>query len=144
MLVLFTIGIKKNMVKVREDQPVRHDGTVDLKAWSDPLIMDYGEQSVQRLLAACRLSNQFIQGTDSEGNFNMPKESSCFKLGLNMVDILVQLKLDIDSLVAAMLYRAVRESKLSLKIVEEEFGSTVSLLIKGVLGMAPSDKFCSK
>ena len=124
------------MVKVREDQPVRHDGTVDLKLWSDPFIADYGEQSVQRLLAACRLSNKIIKGTGSGRKHHNLKESSCFKLGLNMVDILVKLKLDIDSLVAAMLYRAVRESQLSLKMVEEEFGSTVSVLIKGVLGMA--------
>ena len=51
-------------------------------------------------------------------------------------DILADLKLDQESLIAAVLYRAVREGKTSLDIVRKQFGVDTALLIEGVLRMA--------
>ena len=65
-----------------------------------------------------------------------PMGKGCFRTGLEMVEILVELKLDMDTLVAAVLYRAVRETKLSLKNVEVDFGVLVAGLIRDVQGMA--------
>jgi len=61
---------------------------------------------------------------------------SCFKTGLEMVQILDELQLDTSSLIAAVLYRPVREDKLSLTKVEKNFGKEVAKLVKGVLQMA--------
>ena len=43
-----------------------------------------------------------------------------------MAEILAGLQLDKDSLVAAILYRSVRENKCSLAEIDKAFGSTVA------------------
>jgi GTP pyrophosphokinase len=53
-----------------------------------------------------------------------------------MAEILADLQLDQDALVAAILYRAVRENKITLNEIQTGFGDTVSKLVKGVLRMA--------
>ncbi|HBX40124.1 MAG TPA: GTP diphosphokinase, partial [Marinobacter adhaerens] len=61
---------------------------------------------------------------------------SSFRMGLEMADILADLKLDQSTLEAAVLYRAVREGLLSLEGVSKRFGDEVAKLIDGVLQMA--------
>src|SRR5690606_23520042 len=51
-------------------------------------------------------------------------------------EILADLQLDQDALVAAILYRAVREQKIEVADVQARFGDTVSKLVKGVVRMA--------
>jgi GTP pyrophosphokinase len=53
-----------------------------------------------------------------------------------MADILADLKLDQDSLIAAVLYRAVREEKTTLERITNVFGRDIAHLIDGVLRMA--------
>ena len=50
-----------------------------------------------------------------------------------MAEILADLHVDQDGLVAAILYRAVREGKLSNAIVADQFGPPIAKLIEGVL-----------
>ncbi|MGI9277337.1 MAG: GTP diphosphokinase [Endozoicomonas sp.] len=124
------------MVKVREDHPVRYDGTVDLDAWLGRLSDSFGITDIERLRDACELSRQAEEQARLQADTVWPSGPGCFRTGLEMIEILAELKLDPDSLVAAALYRAVRERKLALKRVEESFGKTVSGLIKDVQGMA--------
>jgi GTP pyrophosphokinase len=53
-----------------------------------------------------------------------------------MAEILTTLQVNEETLVAAVLYRAVREDKLALKVVKDNFGPVVASLIEGVLQMA--------
>ena len=62
--------------------------------------------------------------------------ASSYLTGLEMAEILAELKLDQDSLVAAVVYRAVRERKTDLAEVERRFGATVAGLVDGVQRMA--------
>ena len=124
------------MVKVREDHPVRYDGTVDLDAWLGRLSDSFGITDTERLRDACELSRQAEEQARLQADTVWPSGPGCFRTGLEMIEILAELKLDPDSLVAAALYRAVRERKLALKRVEESFGKTVAGLIKDVQGMA--------
>ncbi|EED36537.1 GTP pyrophosphokinase [Luminiphilus syltensis NOR5-1B] len=57
-------------------------------------------------------------------------------VGLEIVHILAELRQGGDALVAAMLYRAVREQRLSLDVVQKSFGTGVCGLLDGVLRMA--------
>lgn len=59
-----------------------------------------------------------------------------FLTGLEMAQILTELRLDQETLVAAVLYRAVREERMTLEAVHNEFGETIAQLIDGVLQMA--------
>ncbi|CCK75646.1 GTP diphosphokinase [Oleispira antarctica RB-8] len=58
------------------------------------------------------------------------------QMGLEMAQILAELQLDEASILAAILYRAVREGRLSLVQVRKDFDDEVATLIEGVLRMA--------
>ena len=62
--------------------------------------------------------------------------ASSFRTGIEMDQVLVELHLDQASLVAAILYRAVREERVGLEVIRKEFGDEVADLINGVQQMA--------
>lgn len=125
------------MVKVREDHPIKDDGRVDIEAWlqriSDSYELDAKDLPV--LQRACEVSLMAEEMAIAEDNI-WAKGTSSFRTGLEMAEILADLQLDTETLQAAILYRAVRENKLSLKEVESQFDETVAKLIKGVIRMA--------
>lgn len=123
------------MVKVRDDQPISMDGTVNLDAWmqrmhAKTLVIDEDE-----LLRACRISKRAEEEAIAVENVWAEGQSS-FRTGLEMAEILADLKMDQETLEAAILYRSVREGKLALDTVRDQFGPTVGKLVEGVLRMA--------
>jgi len=52
-----------------------------------------------------------------------------------MADILSELQVDEDGLIAAVIYRAVRENQITAKHVRKQFGDAVADLVEGVLKM---------
>jgi len=123
------------MVQVRAQQPVNTDGSIDLAGWLQRLQTQVSGVSREALEAACR----FVEAVDSRpGKIESRWEnhSSSLQLGLEIAEILADLKLDEDSLIAALVYRAVREGKASLREVEQNFGAQVAKLVEGVLRMA--------
>ncbi|MFC7367679.1 MULTISPECIES: GTP diphosphokinase [Vreelandella] len=123
------------MVKVREDQPLTNSGKVDIQQWLTRLQEDVRLREPERLLQACELAEQLeLEAPRTHRVWLSP--GSSFRMGLEMADILSELKLDQPTLEAAVLYRAVREELLSLEAVTKRFGEEVSTLIEGVLQMA--------
>jgi len=123
------------MVQVRAQQPVNTDGSIDLELWLNQLQTLSPASSRQALAEAC----EFVRKVDSRpvtAASSWSGHSSCFQIGLEIAEILADLKLDEDSLLAALVYRAVREGKASLAEVEQRFGTAVSKLVEGVLRMA--------
>lgn len=125
------------MVKVREDHPVKDDGRVDIEAWLQRLSGEYdlNQKDLPLLQRACEVSLMAEELAIAEDNI-WAEGASSFRTGLEMAEILADLQLDCETLQAAILYRAVRENKIPLKEVEEQFGETVAKLIKGVIRMA--------
>ena len=119
------------MVKVRQDRPLAEDGHVDLLAWVDALGQRAHVPHPERLVAAAELA----QRAEAAGRIWASGDSG-FEMGLEMADMLADLRVDEDGLVAAVLYRVVREEQLPLAEVEAGFGSDVAHLIEGVLRMA--------
>jgi GTP pyrophosphokinase len=123
------------MVKVREDQPLTDSGTVDLQKWLSRLQEDVRLPEPARLREACELAQTLeLEAPRSHRVWLTP--GSSFRMGLEMADILGELKLDQSTLEAAVLYRAVREGLFSLEGVTKRFGDEVANLIDGVLQMA--------
>lgn len=123
------------MVKVRQDYPLKADGTVDLDAWLERLEARVELHDPAALKRAC----EFAQKIDRENSAQInawSARSSSFHTGLAMADILADLKLDQESLTAAVLYRGVREGKTTQAVIEKEFGVDTAHLIDGVLRMA--------
>ena len=123
------------MVKVREEQPVRQDGSVDLELWLERLQTQIEIKDAARFLNACQIVQAAVDETDEEFD-DWSTEQGALMIGLEMVQILADLQQDEDALIAAVLYRAVRERKLPLERVKSRFGNTVAHLIEGVLQMA--------
>ncbi|MCH4810313.1 GTP diphosphokinase [Vreelandella neptunia] len=123
------------MVKVRENQPLNASGQVDIQQWLTRLQEDVRLRDPERLVDACELAEKLeLEAPRTHRVWLSP--GSSFRMGLEMADILGELKLDQATLEAAVLYRAVREGLLSLESVTKRFGEEVTSLIDGVLQMA--------
>ncbi|WP_420591598.1 GTP diphosphokinase [Bacterioplanoides sp.] len=121
------------MVKVRDDHPLLHDGSLDVDRWMESIqqsqdVLD-PETLHKALSTAKRLSDEAIANRTYWSIDSV-------QMGIEMAQILLDLRLDTDSIVAAVLYRAVREGRLALNKVEKDFGEDVAKLIEGVLRMA--------
>ncbi len=126
------------MVKVRDEHPIREDGSVDLELWLERLQMktDY-RLDIDAIRKACDVSREAqAKAAKADGDDWASEHKNSYLIGLEMAQILAELQQDQESLVAAILYRAVREDKLSLPKVRKEFGQVIETLIHGVLQMA--------
>jgi len=125
------------MVKVRDDKPIKEDGSVDLQLWlvNLKLLSSHSTFDDDLLISACEFARKAQE--KSKGSVNVwSQRTSSFLTGLEMADILAELSLDQESIVAAILYRSVREGKASLQQVGKKFGPEIVSLIDGVLKMA--------
>ncbi|TGD74669.1 GTP diphosphokinase [Mangrovimicrobium sediminis] len=124
------------MVRVRQDNVYETtEGGVDLDLWLQNLPLQQEQVDDQRLREAAQLAAELAQGPGVDQR-DWARESDCFRAGLDTALILAELHVGADGLVAGMLYRAVREERISLEEVERRFGATVRHLNEGVLRMA--------
>ena len=125
------------MVKVRDEHPVRDDGSVDLELWLQRLQMQTDIADADQLCRACETVRRAHEASLAQNDgWTESPHKNCYSIGLEMAQILAELQQDQETLVAAVLYRAVREEKLSLAVVKREFGASIETLIQGVLQMA--------
>ncbi len=124
------------MVKVRDDHPVHEDGTVDITLWISMIEEKVTIENPDKLYRACELARDVYAATaDIEDDWKN-SGSGCFLIGLEMAQILSELQQDQDTIIAAVLYRCVRENKLQLSQVKKQFGAKISDCIDGVQQMA--------
>ncbi|WP_372964758.1 GTP diphosphokinase [Marinobacter sp.] len=123
------------MVKVREDYGVTADGEVDVDRWIHRIAEQTQLENPEQLRKACDKAALIAQQAFREDRLWAPGSSS-FLIGLEMAQVLAALHLDQVSLVAAVLYRAVREERVGLDEIRKEFGDEVAGLINGVQQMA--------
>jgi len=125
------------MVKIRQDHPIDHLGEVDVAHWLERIKprANLDEQSISELAKSCQLAHS-VSDTAGKDEYAWGEGYTSFHAGLEMAEILLDLHLDGKSLCAAVLYRAVRESKLSIDKVRDEIDETVAKLISGVQKMA--------
>ena len=121
------------MVKVREDHPLLHDGSLDVQGWIESIRQAYDIKDTTTIEKAVLLAKKIAD--DAVLNRTYWSVDSV-QMGLEMAQILLDLRLDTESIVAAILYRAVREGRIPLAKIEAEFGGEVAKLIEGVLRMA--------
>lgn len=130
------------MVTVREELPRRIDDAevavangavalsqIDLESWLDKLRGQLDDEDYTRFEKVCHLVQD---RTHSEKRND---RSGAFSTGIGMADILAHLHVDVDTLIAAVLYRSVREKLINLDDVFSQFGEHVAALVKGTLAM---------
>lgn len=125
------------MVKVREDTPVCADGAVDIDAWINRVgsVLHLSEQEQSQLRKACELARS-VEDHEGDKITGWGEGYTTFRAGLDIAEILADLQTDGETLVAAVLYRSVRENKLDDATVSKQFGNTIANLIDGVRRMA--------
>ena len=128
------------MVKVRADRCTDDNGQVDLDNWINQLQSmssgrEYSSDALSRMHEACGLA-QSLESVPGDEKTGWGDEYTSYTSGLEMAEILADLSLDEDTLVAALLYRSVRENKLPIEKVSKQFGELVAGLISGVQKMA--------
>lgn len=124
------------MVKVRDDHPVHEDGTVDIPLWISMIEIDVPLDNVDAVCRACELARDVFEANIGIQDDWSDSGKGSFLMGLEMAQILAELKQDENSIISAILYRSVREKKLSVARVKKEFGEKVSACIEGVMQMA--------
>ncbi|MEH6591560.1 MAG: GTP diphosphokinase [Halioglobus sp.] len=123
------------MVQVRQQAHITDTGDIDLDKWLAQLPEDLNEANTARLRQACDLA-QHCAGKTGLDLLDWARPSDSFAAGLDIAQILADLHVGADCLVAGVLYRSVREQRLELALVAEQFGDEVVHLIEGVLRMA--------
>jgi len=122
------------MVKVRDDH-LALDGKVNIDAWVQSLAEQVDLKDELQVRKACDLA----QKLESEAIANHQQwraNISSLQIAMEMTQVLAELHMDQASIVAAIIYRPVREGHLTLLEVERMFGEEISSLIDGVLKMA--------
>lgn len=122
------------MVRVKAHQSVFSEAGVDLERWLAQLAQRCPRIMLVRLQEACELSEQAEKKALQTTGAWAPGRSS-YLTGLEMADILSELQVDEDGLIAAVIYRAVRENQITAKHVRKQFGDAVADLVEGVLKM---------
>ena len=125
------------MVKVRESYPINAVGDVDINQWAESIttIAKLDESASVSLIKAANSAKK-AEETAIQNDHIWSDLSSSFLTGLEMAHILAELHLDKDALVAAVIYRSVREGKMTLDEVKDNYGEDTVKLIQGVLRMA--------
>jgi GTP pyrophosphokinase len=123
------------MVKVREDYIEDFGGEAAIDQWISKVSAITGLGDIEEVKRACRISLA-IETKSVQEDRVWAKEHNSFIIGLEMAQILVELELDQQAIIAAILYRAVREGKMPLEEVKNEFGDETAGLIEGVARMA--------
>ncbi len=123
------------MVKVREEYHLSDEGLIDIDRWVQHLSEKVRLDDADVVRQACELSLEIEEEAVRE-DLVWAKGHSSFQTGLEMAQILAELNLDQQALIASILYRAVREERLSLDTVQKRFGKDVAKLIDGVQQMA--------
>lgn len=122
-------------MQVREQSHISADGEVDLDVWLEKFPVALEGEDRQRVLDACYMARRAqIGGHTTTGEHLV--QTDVFLAGLDIAFILAELQVDIDCLLAGLLYRSVREDCIALDVVSEQAGKAVAALVSGVLKMA--------
>ncbi len=114
------------MVKVKESSPSIEDGQIDIEKWVQYLGSKGYFDDLTSIRNACALSQ--LAGQEQATDTGQ----SCLSQGLVMADILSDLEVDQETIVAAIIYETVHYADLSIENVEEQLGESIARLISGV------------
>jgi len=111
-------------VENRLDSPTNHT-LPDAKSWLLSLSGQYSEQALTVLRRACEMAYR-VHG----GQLRVSGEPY-FHHVLAVADILVSLKLDYETITAAILHDTVEDTEVTLEDIEQDFSSSVARLVDG-------------
>lgn len=123
------------MVRVKDTVPLAADGSIDVDLWLHQLGAKGYLDNLELIRNACTLSQ--LAGPEHVTESGQ----SCLQQGLAMADLLADLEVDPDTLAAAIIFENVHYADLSLDDVEEQLGTNIAKLVKGIERMSALHHF---
>lgn len=123
------------MVKVRAGLQPGATDPAHVQVWVQQLSEHLDDIARARLLQSVEVA-WTLRDRPAEDHSDWSANSDSYAAGLEIIEILADLHLGADSLIAGMLYRSVVEGKLTLDAVSGEFGDAVVSLLRGVQRMS--------
>lgn len=105
------------------------DGSIDINKWLEVIESKFKTEEVNHIRSACAFVQSDFECTPT------PIKLSCINYGLEIANILLNLSLDAESLIAAILYPTLQHAEISITDLEEQFSPPVIKLLKGALQM---------
>jgi GTP pyrophosphokinase len=124
-----------HVVQVRDQYPLGEGGDINLQDWLQLLPESFEDDEARQIILACERARRCQQSPGADTP-DWSLEQNCFQAGLDTAQILAELHVGADCLIAGILYRSVREQRLAIEDVQQEFGDAVAQLTRGVLRMA--------
>lgn len=123
------------MVQVRDNIPSVDANKFDILSWIETLPGFLDTETSERMNKACELA--LLAQSKVPQKSEIPHGLiGCYDAGIQMASILADLFMDEDTLIAAVIYRSVRESRVNILDVKASLGEKVAKLVEGVLKMA--------
>jgi len=120
------------MVSTTNSLPISQTGdTVDIKVWVERITKDRPKAEQQAVIDACAWAQEVHQSQTHTGDV------PCIIHVVTVADTLVQLGMDTDVLVAAILHDIIdiEDKKITLNDIQKRFGPVVARLVDGVAKM---------
>ncbi|MFT4021814.1 MAG: HD domain-containing protein, partial [Acinetobacter sp.] len=132
--------LPERLTQLSEETTVEHalQAQKDLDEWLDRVRNQLDGAKLSQLEHVARLT------LEKEFQTTLNHRSNTFATGIGMANILAHLHVDEDTLIAAVLYRSVREGLTSLEEVKQSFGDNVLELVKGTLSMGKLSELIEK
>ncbi|MFU8815038.1 MAG: RelA/SpoT family protein [Pseudomonadales bacterium] len=115
------------MVKVRDDVARQSDGRVDVDCWVRDLAARHGKLEAAAVHRAAAFVRQL-----------RPRGEEFLESGIELAELVSELRLDTASVVAALTYRPVRAGAVPLDSLRQTLGTDVGHLLDEILRMASS------
>ncbi|MFT7223946.1 MAG: GTP pyrophosphokinase [Cellvibrionaceae bacterium] len=125
------------MIQIREQFQTTETGEIDIHQWAERLLTTahLPKTSLEPILQATSTAKMAKLRANSEldkDNKASRNRNCSFLNGLRMADILADLHLDQEALIAAIIYSSVNEQKVTLEEIKDAYGEGVARLIEGV------------
>lgn len=117
------------MVAVKQRFSYFHDGNIDIDAWLQKIREHYHLKNVDIIAASCHLTESTSKGLTTF--YGQP----CIEQGLEMGEILLDLKLDQEAIAAAIISSAAQHTRLSIETIREKLGENIAQMISSFLQM---------
>lgn len=115
------------MVQVTRALPRNSTGAIDTAAWCEHICGEHVWLTIGQVMNACR----FLEG--------LPQGQKYLERGFPLAELVANLRIDNEAVLAALLYRPHFESVLTTRDVEMRFGEEVARLVEGVTRMAAAN-----
>ncbi len=117
------------MVTVKQKFLYLPDGSIDIESWLNKICHHYMLDDITLIQRAARLAATTSKGLTTF--YGQP----CIEQGLEMAEILLEMKLDQDAIAAAIIASTVQHTQLTHETIKENLNDAVMKLVTGVVQM---------